>query len=344
MSAAPGRPKQARTAAREGEGTPIPPRQHQQGAAILLAMLTVTLVATVAAAALWQQWRSLEVETAERTRVQSGWVLTGALDWSRLVLREDSRTSSSSSADHLAEPWAVPLEEARLSTFLAADRNNQANVDELGEDAFLSGQITDLQSRLNVSNLIKEGAVAEAPLKRFAKLFELLNLPSSELVRLSENLRFASDFSAENKSGELAPLRPQRVEELVWLGLSPQSLAVLAPHITLLPAASPINVNTASAEVLCATIATLDLAAAKQLVALRERSHFRSVAEVSAADSRFTPDPAVWGVTSKYFEVRGQLRIGQVTVNERSLVERVGQPVGSTKVHWRERLPTHSLQ
>ena len=39
---------------------------RQRGAALLAAMLTVTLVATFAAAALWQQWRSIEVETAER--------------------------------------------------------------------------------------------------------------------------------------------------------------------------------------------------------------------------------------------------------------------------------------
>ena len=52
---------------------------RQTGAALLAAMLTVALVASMAAAALWQQWRSVEVETAERARVQSLWVLTGAL-------------------------------------------------------------------------------------------------------------------------------------------------------------------------------------------------------------------------------------------------------------------------
>ena len=41
----------------------------QHGAALLSAMLTVTLVATFAAAALWQQYRSIEVEKAERGRV-----------------------------------------------------------------------------------------------------------------------------------------------------------------------------------------------------------------------------------------------------------------------------------
>ena len=39
--------------------------QSQRGAAILTAMLTVVLVATLAASALWQQWRAVEVEAAE---------------------------------------------------------------------------------------------------------------------------------------------------------------------------------------------------------------------------------------------------------------------------------------
>ena len=72
--------------------------RHETGAALLAAMLTVALVASMAAAALWQQWRSVEVEAAERGRVQSLWVLTGALDWARLILREDARSGG---ADHL---------------------------------------------------------------------------------------------------------------------------------------------------------------------------------------------------------------------------------------------------
>ena len=98
----------------------------QRGAALLAAMITVTLVATLAAAALWRQWRGVEVEAAERARVQSAWLLTGALDWSRLILSgdysEDERKRQM--VDHLGEPWAVPLAEARLSTFLAAGESS----------------------------------------------------------------------------------------------------------------------------------------------------------------------------------------------------------------------------
>ena len=114
---------------------------REAGAALLAAMLTVTLVATLAAAALWQQWRSVEVETSERARVQAAWILVGALDWSRLILSEDGRSGG---PDHLAEPWAVPLQEARLSTFLAAGDGDgvQDNTTDT-RDAFLSGQIVD---------------------------------------------------------------------------------------------------------------------------------------------------------------------------------------------------------
>ena len=100
----------------------------QRGAAILTAMLTVVLVATLAASTLWQQWRNVEIETAQRARTQATWVLSGALDWARLILREDARRGG---ADHLAEPWAVPLESARLSTFLAADRSDALEADEM---------------------------------------------------------------------------------------------------------------------------------------------------------------------------------------------------------------------
>ena len=104
--------------------------RHSSGAALLAAMLTVTLVATFASAALWQQFRSTEVEIAERGRVQSGWLLTGSLDWARLILREDARAGG---VDHLAEPWAVPLKEARLSSFLSVDKSST----DTEEDAFL---------------------------------------------------------------------------------------------------------------------------------------------------------------------------------------------------------------
>ena len=211
---------------------------RQTGAALLAAMLTVALVASMAAAALWQQWRSVEVETAERARVQSLWVLTGALDWARLILREDARSGG---ADHLGEPWAVPLEEARLSTFLAAEKGVATNTTDAATQAFLSGYISDLQGRMNVLNLVENGKPSDPTVRAFAKLFEKLGLPRSELGALTENLRFAQDTSPNNGSARMAPLMPQRVGQLAWLGVSPRTLAILRPFITLLPMRTPVQ-------------------------------------------------------------------------------------------------------
>jgi general secretion pathway protein K len=309
-------------------------RRHNTGAALLAAMLTVALVASMAAAALWQQWRSVEVETAERARVQSLWVLTGALDWARLILREDARSGG---ADHLGEPWAVPLEEARLSTFLAAEKGvATADANDAATQAFLSGYITDLQGRMNVLNLVENGKPSEPTVRAFAKLFEKLGLPRSELAALIENLRFAQDTSADNGSSRMAPLMPQRVGQLAWLGLSPRSLAILRPFVTLLPARTPVNLNTASAPVLFAVIPGLDMAQAERLVTTRQFAHFRALSDAG----KVVPDAAgdlnetQHSVTSNFFEVLGRLRLDQTMVDERSVVQRVGINV---KTLWRDR-------
>lgn len=308
--------------------------QRQSGAALLTAMLTVALVASLATAGLWQQWRGVEVEAAERARTQSLWVLTGALDWARLILREDAR-SGSGGEDHLGEPWAVPLEEARLSSFLAVDKNNTPDESDSSNQAFLSGSISDMQARMNVFNLVKDGQVSPVWLLNFGKLFEQLGLPPSELTALAENLRFARDNTAANAWASRTPLLPQRVGQLQWLGLSSRSLALLDPFITVLPEATKVNLNTASATVLYATIPKLDMAQAQRLVSSRQVGHFRSfddVGKLVSGGAELTE--ADHSLKSNFFEVRGRLRLGSTVVEERSLVKRVGMDM---KTQWRDR-------
>lgn len=339
-------------------------KARQSGAALLAAMLTVTLVATFAASALWQQWRSVEVETAERARVQSAWVLTGALDWSRLILREDGRAGG---ADYLAEPWAVPLNEARLSSFLAVDQN----ASETEREAFLSGQVIDLQSRLNVSNLLEGNTVSAPALASFSRLFELLGLPNDQLLTLASNLIDAvrapsvpatptptpSSGTASPPAppapaasapavpvapapaittSPLSPLMPQRVDQLAWLGVSKETLAALGPYITLLPQRTAVNLNTASAEVIYAATPGLDMADAQRLVAARDRKHFNTVADANqqlgGMEIKFSD--AQHSVSSRFFEVTGRLRLEQTVVQERSVLQRDGL---SVRTLWRDR-------
>jgi general secretion pathway protein K len=307
-------------------------RPTQRGAAILTAMLTVVLVATLASTTLWQQWRGVEVEAAERSRTQSAWVLTGALDWARLILIEDARKGG---ADHLAEPWAVPLEQARLSTFLAADRSDALAADDT-QDAFLSGQIVDLQSKLNITNLVMDGKIHEPSRLVFARLFDLLNLPANELAGMAENLRLAQSISAEDSASSTVPLSPQDLDQLVWVGLSESSIARLRPFVTILPMRTPVNLNTAPAEVIYACVEAFELADANRLVRFRNTSHFTSLADVRKAGGNAAAqfNDGQHGVTTRFFEIRGKLQVDETTVQEQTVVQRDDLDV---KTLWRRR-------
>jgi len=300
----------------------------QRGAAILTAMLTVVLVATLASAMLWQQWRGVEVESAQRTRVQSAWILTGALDWARLILREDARQGG---PDHLAEPWAVALAPARLTTFLAAQQG-QALVgddDSSAQDAFLAGSMQDLQARLNVTNLLDNGKLHEPSVVAWERLFGQLNLPGNELTTFTQQLLLAHAPSLDAQNTAIAPLRPQSVSDLVWLGLSPATLQALRPFVTLLPARTPVNLNTATPEVLMASLDNMDMAQARALVGARDLQHLKTLpdAEKRIGDSEIKLSAGLHAVATRFFSVTGQLRVGQTMLQETSVLQRDGMKV-----------------
>lgn len=299
------------------------PRRGQCGAALLAAMLTVTLVATIAASAVWQQWRNLEVEGAERTRVQAAWLLLGGLDFSRQVLRQDARVGG---PDSLSEPWSVPLAEARLSTFLQAS-NNQSNADDSSIDAaqaFLSGAIVDAQARLNIRNLVANNQINSVALRQFQRLFERLGLPGAELTVLSQQALAA--LRNEGKAAN-APLLPRTYKELAWWGLSPSTLSQLEPYVVLLPQESKVNVNTASATVIWAAVEGMDFATAQQIAQLRLNKAFESTAELQQRfpnNTALTNANALLDVKSVYFEVWARLRFDDLVVQEKSLIYRQG--------------------
>ena len=293
-------------------------KRKQRGAALLMAMIIVTLVVTLAGAMVWQQWRAVQVEAAERARTQSAWILTGALDWARLILREDARTGG---ADHLGEPWAVPLAEARLSTFLAADKDNTDDA----PDAFLSGVISDEQARYNLTNLIDQGKILPDELAALERLCQAIGVATDVATRIAEGLRDASAPPGAPGTNANAALLPRDVRQLAWLGVSLEALRRLEPYVTLLPIRTLVNANTAGREVLVAALKGLDLASAERLLQVRQRSHFKTPADVlSQVPGLPAANTPQIGVVSNFFEVRGRLRLGDRVLEQRSLVERRG--------------------
>ena len=309
---------------------------RQQGAALLMAMVIVTLVATLSATMVWQQWRAVQVESAERVRTQATWVLSGALDWASLILREDQRSGG---PDHLGEPWAIPLAEARLSTFLASDSANNAS-DEAGTpEAFLSGQVEDATTRYNLRNVLSaEGDLVPEEVAVLRRLCANAGLSPALAEGLASAWRRATlatqaddPTMLEKLGGEQArsqaPLQPQRLDDLTWLGMDAATVERLRPVLTVLPLRTQVNVNTASREVLAAVVEGLDVGRAARLVQVRQRSPFKNLEELNnvlgSGNWRFER----LSVGSDFFEVRGRLRLEDNVIEQRHLVQRVGNEV-----------------
>jgi general secretion pathway protein K len=300
---------------------------RQRGAALLLAMLIMTLVTTLAAGMVWQQYRAIQVETAERARTQAAWILSGALDWARLILREDGRNSAQ--VDHLGEPWAVPLAEARLSTFLAADRDNNAALAENESlDAFLSGTIVDAQARWNLRRLVDtEGKVVPEEVETLQRLCDAAGATGDCANRIAAAVTQAWAPVTSDAGRGARAIEPKRLAHLAWLGIDSDTLQRLERFVDVLPdPLAKVNINTASAEVIAATVKGLSLGNAQRLVQERQRTPLRDLASPAAAvffpPSLPRPPGEVVGVNTSYFIVQGRLRLEERVLEERSLVER----------------------
>ena len=312
------------------------PRATQRGAALLVARVLLTRVATLAAGLVWQQWRAVQVEIAERGRAQVAWILNGATDWARLFLREDVRgdTQKGRQVDDLSEQWAQPLAEAKLSTFLSADQNNTADTD-AGPEAFLAGEIIDAQSRYNLRNVVANAQVQPAELEVLKRLCALLGLPADVADRIASGLAGAEGNSAD------APLRPVQLEDLAWLGVDAASIERLRPFAWLLPGPQgqagtpvPVNLNTAPREVIAAVL-NIPPGSAERVVQSRQQKPLLATADATP----LLPSTVTLGntvsVNSQYFEIRGRMRLDDRMLEERSLVWRNGTNV-VTLQRWRE--------
>ena len=124
-------------------------------------------------------------------------------------------------------------------------------------------------------------------------------------------------------------------------GIDGQAAAKLAPYVVVLDERTPVNVNTASAEVIAARIPGLSIADARSLVAERERvSYFPNVGSFrNSLRNRGQPggDDEL-SVSSRYFLVRGQVRLDRAQTRMESLVKRSAQSTQAVVVLWQREL------
>jgi general secretion pathway protein K len=311
-------------------------RRPERGAALLLAMLILVLVATMSAGMVWLQFRGIEVEAAERVRAQGEWLLNGAIDWSRLILREDARQGG---ADYIGEPWSLPLAETRLSTFLASAGGGggaQGPEADTGPDAFLSGQITDAQGLYNLQNLMQTGQTKQQvkdTMEGFERLCTAIGIPADVADTIASGLSMTSSTLANldqddpTTKADNNVLLPGRAADLVWYGVDPKYVKMLEPFVDILPDTVGVNANTASVEVLMSAVPGLNRGDAQRVLAVRQSAPFKALKDIQAAlPAALAASASSYNLTwqSSFFEVTGQLRYEQHVIRERTLIQRVG--------------------
>ena len=333
--------------------------RRQRGAALLLALLIMTLVATLAAGMVWLQWRGIEVEVAERARAQAEWLLNASLDWGNLILKSSIRNGDTE--DDLGQPWATPLAETKLSSFLSADGNHTS---EGGPEAYLSGQISDAQAKYNLYNLVLQadpgtGINRTTEIQRFQILLTAIGVSPDVATTIAAGMRASASATQalKDQPGQAdstgSVLMPIQVSDLAWYGIDPKVVKQIEPFVQIVPfpgnAPMTINANTAVAEVLMAGCPAMTRAQAEQVILQRRQKPYTDPAAVPSSvnvprTTGCTTGPegnqlnGILAVKSQYFEIFGQLRYELHIIRERSIVYRKDQftPV---QVLRRERIP-----
>jgi general secretion pathway protein K len=207
----------------------------------------------------------------------------------------------------------------------------------------------DQQGRFNLNNLVLNGQVNSPQLAIFVRLLRILHLPENLAVAVADWMD-ADDIPINTSSVESgyyeslatpyqAANRPLiNVNELLRVkGFDRNVLSVLHPFVTALPTRTPINVNTASPEVMAALVEGLTSEEAYAMVAKRERVYYRNSQDFQQAlPNGMTAPTDMVSVSSEYFTVQARVRNERLAIGNLALYHREGPVL--PKLVWRAEL------
>jgi general secretion pathway protein K len=260
-------------------------RKHARGMAVIVAMLVAALAAAVAVSVATAQAQWSSQVAHRRDQVQAQSIALAGIQWARQILDADARAGP---IDHLGEPWALPLPATPV------------------ENGVVEGRIVDAQASLNANDLTL-GAHTAFERRRFERLFALLGVDASLLGRIA------------------AKAPATQVQELAYVnGMTAAVLARVARFVTTLPVETPLNVNTAPAELLAASLGGIEPRDLAALVASRAQQPFATLADFRERlpSGATLGDEAAYSVSSRFFLVSVQARQGETIARARALIER----------------------
>ncbi|WP_417792448.1 type II secretion system minor pseudopilin GspK [Stutzerimonas xanthomarina] len=283
----------------------------QRGVALITVLLVVAIVTVICAGMIARQQLSIR-GTGNQLQARQAWHFAlGGEALAQTLLRRDLQLSGQGTGqpavDHLLEAWALPQPAYDLD-----EGQGQVQV-----------RIEDLAGRFNLNSLVEEQQPNAAALAQFRRLLLRLQITEPYAERLVDwidsDQQPSGEFGAEDNAYLLLdpPYRTagRRLEDLselrLLLGMRDEDFQRLAPYVSVLPADTPLNINTASAAVLSSLADSLSPSAAESLVKARQATPFRDTAT-------FMAQPALSGVqlqgtniavTSQFFQAISEVRL-----------------------------------
>jgi len=299
-------------------------QSNQQGMAIISALLIAAVVAVIAAGMLTRQSVSTRALEADQQRVQGRWVLHGGLEISRQLLWDARQRDPLTRLD---QPWAQRL-------------NAQG----------FEGRLEDEQGKFNLRNLVANERIDEAQVQAFQRLCALIGISAGLSQRISqrvigsypylsnpqiaENTASKNAFDSGRATSPNASRKPQNpklpmlrsVDDLRSVeGVNEAVIGKLAPYLTVIPATTWLNGNTATAPVLAVYVPGLSLERAQALINERDAGRWfinrgDFVNRLRMPNLELTSVKV--GITSDWFRLRGEARRDQRRVSLDALLHR----------------------
>ncbi|HQT82096.1 MAG: hypothetical protein B7Z60_06440 [Ferrovum sp. 37-45-19] len=318
--------------------------RRERGAAILAALLVVVLATTIVAGLMASQEIRLKSLDNQRLRDQMNWLSEGALDWVRLILKEDLYQTKA--VDHLGEVWAIPISETSLADFLKT-RALSGTMFSYDEETFFAGHIVDANARFNLTSLIdtvndpRQGGFLIATkinleaVNMFERILLHVGLDPQLSMPVAQWLLNSHRPLGEEQDMPLPILSVPDLRVIIP-SISDSQLAALEQLVVLLPRPTPININTASARVLSLTLG-IPIELAQQLINDRQQKYFVDYASIT---SRIKASIPAWtpvtqrnvDVKTDYFFVLEQLRKRELIIRRFALISRIQSINNATQV------------
>jgi general secretion pathway protein K len=284
----------------------------QTGAAVVSALLIVTLSALLASSAVWKAYKATRWVEHENARLQAQQIMLSAIEWAQVILQEDSRKSGT---DTLGETWAIPLGFTPLDYALSLSKTpNQTQYLN-----YLQGHIEDAQGRFNLYNLSLTGEKGEIHRQAFIRLCDVLHIESDQAQALIKTIEKNKDWVVNEWTffAKIAHLKADAIERLT-------------PVVIWFSQPSNVNINTASVEVLYAVSAPLDLPTVRQWLSSRERASFRDLADALHRLPTHIKKPIfqeILSFESQFFLVYGTVQVQAAKLQTKALVQRSGNQI-----------------